>query len=165
MKIKFCILLFLVFTISWVYGKSENNDLKMYYNQPASKWLEALPIGNGNLAGMIFGGVAHEHIQFNEESLVTGSTRTVGFYQPFGDLWLDFPDLNAGKYRRELNLTDGIHRVGFVSDGVHYQRESFASYPDKVMVFYLTADKKGRISGKIHLSDAHRAAISVNFKL
>ena len=161
MKIKFCILLFLVFTISWVYGKSENNDLKIYYNQPASKWLEALPIGNGNLAGMIFGGVAHEHIQFNEESLVTGSTRTVGFYQPFGDLWLDFPDLNAGKYRRELNLTDGIHRVGFVSDGVHYQRESFASYPDKVMVFYLTADKKGRISGKIHLSDAHRAAISV----
>jgi alpha-L-fucosidase 2 len=71
--------------------KPINNDLKLWYTQPASKWLEALPIGNGSLGGMIFGGIEQEHIQFNEESLITGTPQPVGFYQPFGDIYIDFP--------------------------------------------------------------------------
>ena len=43
-----------------------------WYTQPASKWTEALPIGNGRLGAMIFGGTADEHIQFNEQTLWTG---------------------------------------------------------------------------------------------
>jgi alpha-L-fucosidase 2 len=141
--------------------KPTNNDLMLWYTQPASKWLEALPIGNGSLGGMIFGGIDQEHIQFNEESLITGTPQTVGFYQPFGDIYIDFPGLEAENFTRELDLNEGIHRVSFISNDVTYQREYFASYPDKVMVLHLNASKKGLISGTIRLTDAHQAAIAV----
>lgn len=146
----------------WLNAKPVKDDLKLWYTQPASKWLEALPIGNGSLGGMIFGGVEQEHIQFNEESLITGTTQTVGYYQPFGDVFIDFPGLKSEKYTRELDLNEGIHQVSFSSNGVNYQRECFASYPDKVIVLHLTASEKDMISGKIRLTDAHQAAISVS---
>src|SRR5258705_1376466 len=45
----------------------------LWYAIPAGDWeREALPIGNGAMGAMIFGGVAEEHIQFNEKSLWTG---------------------------------------------------------------------------------------------
>ena len=44
----------------------------LWYAQPAVKWTEALPIGNGRMGAMIFGGVADERIQFNEDTLWTG---------------------------------------------------------------------------------------------
>jgi alpha-L-fucosidase 2 len=44
----------------------------LWFAQPAAKWTEALPIGNGRLGAMIFGGVADERIQFNEDTLWTG---------------------------------------------------------------------------------------------
>jgi len=44
----------------------------LWYLQPAAKWTEALPIGNGRMGAMIFGGVTDERIQFNEDTLWTG---------------------------------------------------------------------------------------------
>ena len=44
-------------------------DQVLWYNEPAKSWEEAIPIGNGAIGGMIFGGVNKEHIQMNEESL------------------------------------------------------------------------------------------------
>jgi alpha-L-fucosidase 2 len=44
----------------------------LWYAQPAVKWTDALPIGNGRLGAMIFGGVTDERIQFNEDTLWTG---------------------------------------------------------------------------------------------
>ena len=44
----------------------------LWYLQPATKWTEALPIGNGRMGAMIFGGVTDERIQFNEDTLWTG---------------------------------------------------------------------------------------------
>ncbi len=52
-----------------------SQQLQLWYNQPAQKWTEALPIGNGRMGAMIFGGIAQEHIQFNEETLWTGGPR------------------------------------------------------------------------------------------
>jgi len=46
--------------------------LRLWYAQPAAKWVEALPIGNGRLGAMVFGGTADERIQFNEDTLWTG---------------------------------------------------------------------------------------------
>jgi alpha-L-fucosidase 2 len=63
------------------------DDLKLWYNQPAflpnetqspsewvnsKSWLRALPIGNGRLGGMVFGGIKNERIQLNEESVWSG---------------------------------------------------------------------------------------------
>lgn len=50
-------------------------DLRLWYDKPATKWVEALPIGNGRIGGMVFGGVRHERIQFNEETLWNGMPR------------------------------------------------------------------------------------------
>ena len=48
--------------------KAEENLLKLWYDKPAKDWMtQALPIGNGRLGGMIFGGTAVERIQFNEK--------------------------------------------------------------------------------------------------
>ncbi len=52
--------------------QSSRNNLILWYRQPAETWTEALPIGNGRLGGMIFGGVKHERIQLNEDSLWSG---------------------------------------------------------------------------------------------
>jgi alpha-L-fucosidase 2 len=49
--------------------------LKLWYNKPSAKWTDALPIGNGRLGAMIFGDVAQDRIQFNEETLWTGGPR------------------------------------------------------------------------------------------
>lgn len=48
------------------------SDKLLWYKKPAKNWDEALPIGNGRLAAMIFGGVDAELIQLNEETLWTG---------------------------------------------------------------------------------------------
>lgn len=141
----------------------------LWYTQPAKQWLQALPIGNGSLGGMIFGGVQKEQIQFNESSLITGTSSkvgnikpSIGNYQPFGDVFIDFGNLNAENYRRELNLTNAIHTVTFTSNDVNYRREYFSSYPDKVLVAYFTANKKGSISFVVKLKDAHNAKIEVS---
>ena len=47
----------------------------LWYQQPASKWQEALPIGNGRLGGMIFGTVAQEKIQLNEDTVWYGGPK------------------------------------------------------------------------------------------
>ncbi len=47
-------------------------NLKLWYDKPAGNWNEALPIGNGRLAAMVFGGAGKEQLQLNEETIWTG---------------------------------------------------------------------------------------------
>lgn len=46
--------------------------MKLQYDKPANVWTEGLPIGNGRLGGMIFGGVEQEKISLNEDTLWSG---------------------------------------------------------------------------------------------
>jgi len=46
--------------------------MKLWYDEPAEEWVEALPIGNGRLGAMVFGGTERERIQFNDDTLFTG---------------------------------------------------------------------------------------------
>jgi alpha-L-fucosidase 2 len=48
------------------------DPLSLWYRQPAGAWVEALPVGNGRLGAMVFGGISQERIQFNEDSVWTG---------------------------------------------------------------------------------------------
>ncbi len=50
-------------------------DLRLWYERPAAAWVEALPVGNGRLGAMVFGGTTEERIQFNEDTLWTGEPR------------------------------------------------------------------------------------------
>jgi len=270
----------------------------LWYDKPATNWeKEALPIGNGRLGAMIFGGVEREHIQFNEDSLWIGDEEDTGSYQAFGDLYIELtPGLAAGKvsnpsghkasetesvaqtgdgdpqtkwcmehkgkpvvwqvsypsapakplqsytltsandvpdrdprewklegsndgktwtlldeqrldrpfpkrhmkkhfafqndqlfttyrftfqpldrshfqvaeielldspddvpsdYRRELDIDRALQTVTYEKDGTRYKREYFASHPADVLVFRLSADKKGAYTGTLSLKDAH----------
>jgi alpha-L-fucosidase 2 len=50
-------------------------SMVLWYRQPATKWVEANPIGNGRLGGMVFGKVDTEHIQLNEDTVWAGEKR------------------------------------------------------------------------------------------
>lgn len=53
-------------------NKSFDPSSVMWYNDPAAVWEEALPVGNGRLGAMVFGGVNEERIQLNEETYWSG---------------------------------------------------------------------------------------------
>lgn len=57
------------------FSHSAESDLTLWYDQPAEEWIEALPVGNGSLGAMVFGGMATERIQYNHDTLWTGTPR------------------------------------------------------------------------------------------
>jgi alpha-L-fucosidase 2 len=57
-------------------NQQTTSPLKLWYRQPAAQWVEALPVGNGRLGAMVFGGVATERLQLNEDTLWSGPTPT-----------------------------------------------------------------------------------------
>jgi len=57
------------------YANAEQNPWKLWYKQPASRWEEALPLGNGRLGAMLFGGAQKEYIQLNDDTLWSGYPR------------------------------------------------------------------------------------------
>ncbi|UZT99037.1 glycoside hydrolase family 95 protein [Chryseobacterium fluminis] len=65
------IALFFIVTVFSITGQAQQN-LKLTYNKPAETWNEALPIGNGKLGAMVFGGATQEHLQLNEETIWAG---------------------------------------------------------------------------------------------
>ncbi len=58
-----------LFTVLSAHGQQH----RLWYNQPAQHWLEALPIGNSALGAMVYGGTDVEEIQLNEETFWSGS--------------------------------------------------------------------------------------------
>jgi len=154
------ILIFVLVSGSQVWG-ADSSSLKLWYDKPAKDWMtEALPIGNGRLGGMIFGGIETEQIQFNEISLWTGDESETGAYQAFGDLFIDFSQPSVvQQYKRELNIENSVHSVSYLSKGIHYNREYFCSAKDQVMVIRISADQKGSCTGAIRISDMHNGKI------
>ncbi|WP_372724735.1 glycoside hydrolase N-terminal domain-containing protein [Novipirellula sp.] len=53
-------------------NQAPEQPLSLWYNQPATYWEEALPVGNGRLGAMVYGGVSKEIIQLNEDSIWAG---------------------------------------------------------------------------------------------
>jgi alpha-L-fucosidase 2 len=63
---------------SWAktFATAAPGPASLWYRQPAGTWNEALPIGNGRLGAMVFGGVAQERLQLNEDTLWSGAPYT-----------------------------------------------------------------------------------------
>jgi len=124
---------------------------------------EVFPIGNGRLGCAVFGAPQLERIQFNEDSLWVGNEDHTGGYQPFGDLYIQLSGQDDhDSYRRELDIRRAVQTVSYVSGGVTYTREYFASYPDQMIVIRLTADKPGSLTGEAWLDSMHRSAVAAN---
>ena len=108
-------------------------------------WMEyALPLGNGELGCMVFGGVAHEELQFNEKTLWSGPANTVGAgggnrtFMNFGSLIVANKDAaiweGVTDYVRYLDIEEGIAGVEFKNaNGTKQTRKYFSSAPDQVI--------------------------------
>jgi len=86
--------------------KPPTNSLTLWYKKPASEWVEALPIGNGRLGAMVFGGIGNERLQLNEDTLWAG-----GPYDPANpEALAALPEARRlifeGKYREAQRLID-----------------------------------------------------------
>ena len=172
----------------------------LWYDQPASKWEEALPIGNGRLGAMIFGHPFQECIQVNEESLwsgapinsnnpkaiqnldkirelilnhqyqaakklaaetMVGTPPCVRSYQTLGNILLDYSIQDTTQYSRSLNLNRGICTTQFLSQGVGYKQEVFASAVDNVIVTRLSSSQAEGLSVLIRLTREKDIQLSV----
>ena len=58
---------------------NEASHLTLRYRQPAQQWVEALPVGNGHMGAMVYGGTTHEEIQLNEGSFWGSSQKRFAY--------------------------------------------------------------------------------------
>ena len=137
--------------IEGVASYSPKNPNTLWYTTSAEAagvsypWMEyALPLGNGELGCMVFGGVRTEELQFNEKTLWSGPANTVGAgggnrtFMNFGSLFIANND-NAvyegvTDYVRYLDIEEGIAGVEFKNgNGTKQVRKYFSSAPDQVI--------------------------------
>ncbi|HSU51677.1 MAG TPA: glycoside hydrolase family 95 protein [Segetibacter sp.] len=150
------ICLLLTSTGSSAQSTGNKNDLKLWFNQPATNWNEALPVGNGRLGAMIFGGTATEHLQLNEETVWTG--KDTDFINPAAKTAL--PQVRkllfAGRYAEAQKMAEekimGIKKVN----------SSYQTLGDLLIDFDLP---KGAISNYRRQLDIDSAVASVQYNV
>ena len=82
-------------------------------------------------------------------------------YSTLGDLVLSFEGVEkADEYRRELDMETGVAKVRYRAGDMVLTREVFISYPDRVMVVRITADKPGRVSVRAQLKSLYLDAVT-----
>ena len=122
-------------------------------------WMEyALPLGNGELGCMVFGGVAHEELQFNEKTLWSGPANTVGAdggnrtFMNFGSLIIANDDASiytegVTDYVRYLDIEEGIAGVSFKNaNGTKQTRKYLSSAPDQVIAGQYKSEGDDKLS-------------------
>lgn len=86
---------------------AEENDLKLWYDEPAGSWVEALPVGNGRLGAMVFGGTAFERLQLNEETVWAGQPNSNANPDLYPGMLEEIRKLIfQGKYRDAQDMVD-----------------------------------------------------------
>ena len=112
---------FWILILALVYeANSQNNSLKLWYEQPAKQWVEALPVGNGRLGAMIYGDPAKEVIQLNEETLWAGSPNRNDNPDAKGSLEEVRQMIFDGKYKEAQDLVNQ-NFITKASHGMPYQ--------------------------------------------
>lgn len=117
-------------------------------NEPSyastNPWMEyALPIGDGQFGAMVFGGVRHEKVQFNDKTLWSGGPASYGYYRNFGEVYMknlnDFTGKSAGRYTRYLDLSTATAGVTYTFSGTTFTNEYIASHPARAVIMRLKA--------------------------
>ena len=121
-------------------------------------WMEyALPLGNGELGCMVFGGVHNEELQFNEKTLWSGAANQVGAgsgqrtFMNFGSVFVENQDksINDGvtDYVRYLDIEEGIAGVEFKNgNGSKFSRKYLSSAPDQVIAAQYKAEGEDKMN-------------------
>lgn len=177
----------------WAESELRATRDELWYDQPAERWLEALPVGNGHLGGMIYGGIQTERIALSAATAWSGAPaadevnpgalshlneirqlffagkyedaqklcgeylpgrmRNFGTNLPLPELQLAIHSVGAPEgYRRSLSLDEAVGHVRYRAGGLLFERQIFASHPDKVLVIRLSCNKPGEISFRMKFS-------------
>jgi len=117
-----------------------SDDLRLWYTESATEWVEALPVGNGHLGGMVFGGIEQEQIQFNEDTLWSGGPH-------------DYANPGAHKYLPEIR---NLLFEGRQDEAEELARKHFMSVPLNQERFLAFADVLIDFDAKLEASDYYR---------
>ena len=129
--------------------------MELHYDQPAGQWEEALPIGNGFLGAMVFGGVDKARLQINEDTLWSGGPR------------------NYDKPNAHLHLAEARELIiaGKTKEAHDLMMEHFRAAPEFCMAyqpmtdFYIATDvAMDKIAAYKRTLDLHRAIHTVRFE-
>ncbi|WP_346238214.1 glycoside hydrolase family 95 protein [Niabella insulamsoli] len=83
-------------------------------------------------------------------------------YQPMSDLYLDFTYNGAVEnFKRWLDISNATAGVSFSAGKSSYERQLFASYPDRVLVFKMKSNGPDKINGSLRLSTPHEPTMSI----
>ncbi|WP_312392726.1 glycoside hydrolase family 95 protein [Chryseobacterium sp.] len=99
-------------------------NLKLTYDKPAQNWNEALPIGNGRLGAMVFGGAAQEHLQLNEETIWAGESGNNVPKNTFDSIQKIRKLLHEGQFQEAQNVSNRTYPRKATKDlnyGMPYQ--------------------------------------------
>ncbi len=157
------------------WGTDKANNLGDEQNNPDNPWeRQALPIGNGRIGAMVFGGDTTERLALNEISLWSGGPSSgfaykygpeagkdqFGCYLPFGDLLIDFGGGGETRnYTRSLDLRNGIARVNYERVGIPFKRTIFASEPAQVIVMHCET-APGKLNARLAFKPSVKSAVS-----
>ena len=150
--------------ITGVSSYSPKNPNTLWYKTSAEAtgvsypWMEyALPLGNGELGCMVFGGVHNEELQFNEKTLWSGEANKVGAasgsrtFMNFGSVFVENKDKaiwdGVTDYVRYLDIEEGIAGVEFKNaNGSKFTRKYLSSAPDQVIAAQYKVEGEDKIN-------------------
>ena len=89
-------------------GFASEADLQLSYDKPATKWTEALPLGNGRIGAMVFGGTEDERLQINESTLWGGGPHDYSNPQAYAHLDEIRQLIFAGKLAEAEKLSESM---------------------------------------------------------
>src|SRR3954463_10900747 len=85
---------------------ASGSPLRLWYRQPAQEWVEALPVGSGRMGAMVFGGVAAERLQLNEDTLWAGGAHAPANPEALKALPEIRALIDAGDYAKATEVSD-----------------------------------------------------------
>ena len=89
------------------------DKVELWYEQPAKEWMSSVPIGNGRIGAMVFGGIEEETIAFNESSILSGQ-------------YDEYPEIPFGK--EIMNELSKLIFEGNIEEGNKMAGEVFHAY-------------------------------------
>jgi alpha-L-fucosidase 2 len=136
--------------------------LILWYDRPAEIWEEALPIGNGRLGGMIFGGVERELVQLNEDTVWSGTPAKRGRDKPFPGLQRMRKLVEEGHYTAAQKMIEqevlGPYTESFLPLGdlhIHFAEGAATSPPSR---YHRQLDLRNAVSAVEYERDGLRFA-------
>ena len=126
-------LIIVTLIVSIPFSVLSQQNLKIWYQKPATAWTEALPIGNGRLGAMVFGRVNEELIQLNEETLWSGGPANLN---PNPDAPKYLPQVREALFREDYKTANelckkmqGLYTESYLPLGDLVIKHQFAGEP------------------------------------